>query len=125
MNRRKVRRPGSLLGWSENSRFRSGLAMASCGIRAFGVSALIKRRAELRSKHRCDEMADNKIRTDGHTIEITHPEKILFPENRITKGDLVDYYREIAPIAISHLAERPLIMEQYPDGIARKGFFHR
>src|SRR5215469_13838960 len=99
--------------------------MASCGIRAFAVSAMIKRRTELRSKHRCDEMADNKIRTDGHTIEITHPEKVLFPGNRITKGDLVDYYREIAPIAISHLAERPLIMEQYPNGIARKGFFHR
>src|SRR5215472_12233810 len=104
MNRRKVRRAGSLPGWSENSRFRSGLAMASCGIRAFGVSAMIKRRAELPAKHRSDEMADIKVRTDRHTIEITHPEKVLFPGNRITEGDLVDYYREIAPIAIPHLA---------------------
>jgi bifunctional non-homologous end joining protein LigD len=70
-------------------------------------------------------MADNEISTGGHTIEITHPEKVVFPASGITKAELVDYYREIAPIAIPHLAERPLIMEQYPAGIAGKGFFHR
>ena len=86
---------------------------------------MTKRRAELHAKHRCDDMAENEIRTDGHTIEITHPEKVLFPGSRISKADLVDYYREVAPVAIPHLAERPLIMEQYPNGIARKGFFHR
>jgi bifunctional non-homologous end joining protein LigD len=70
-------------------------------------------------------MAGNEISTGGHTIEITHPEKLVFPASGITKAELVDYYREIAPVAIPHLAERPLIMEQYPAGIAGKGFFHR
>ena len=89
------------------------------------VYATTNRLAKLPVRHRYDDMADKEVSTGGHTIDITHPEKVLFPASGITKAELVDYYREIAPIAIPHLAERPLIMEQYPAGIAGKGFFHR
>jgi bifunctional non-homologous end joining protein LigD len=56
---------------------------------------------------------------------ITHPEKILFPEDRITKGELAAYYEAVAPIMLPHLRARPVTMERYPSGIGHKGFFHK
>jgi bifunctional non-homologous end joining protein LigD len=56
---------------------------------------------------------------------ITHPEKVLFPEDGITKGELAAYYEAIAPFMVPHLHSRPITMERYPAGIAQKGFFHK
>ena len=56
---------------------------------------------------------------------ITHPEKVLFPEDGITKGDLAAYYEVIAPLMLPYLQGRPITMERYPSGIAAKGFFQK
>jgi bifunctional non-homologous end joining protein LigD len=56
---------------------------------------------------------------------ITHPEKLLFPEDGITKGDLAAYYETIAPLMLPHVAGRPVTMERYPSGIGTKGFMHK
>jgi bifunctional non-homologous end joining protein LigD len=56
---------------------------------------------------------------------ITHPEKILFPDDGITKGELAAYYEAIAPAIVPHLRGRPVTMERYPDGIGEKGFYHK
>lgn len=56
---------------------------------------------------------------------ITHPEKVLFPEDAITKGELASYYRAIAPVMVPHIRNRPITMERYPAGIGQKGFFHK
>jgi bifunctional non-homologous end joining protein LigD len=56
---------------------------------------------------------------------ITHPEKVLFPEAGITKGDLAAYYEAVAPMMLPHISERPLTMERYPNGVGEKGFFHK
>lgn len=56
---------------------------------------------------------------------ITHPEKILFPDDGITKGDLADYYESIAPVMLPHLLSRPVTMERYPAGIGKKGFWQK
>jgi bifunctional non-homologous end joining protein LigD len=56
---------------------------------------------------------------------ITHPEKVLFPEDGITKGELAGYYEMIAPIMLPHLRRRPLTMERYPAGIGHKGFWQK
>jgi len=56
---------------------------------------------------------------------ITHPDKVLFPEDGITKGDLARYYEAIAPVMLPHLSGRPLTMERYPNGIAQKGFWQK
>jgi bifunctional non-homologous end joining protein LigD len=56
---------------------------------------------------------------------ITHPEKVLFPADGITKGELASYYDAIAPLMLPHLRGRPVTMERYPSGIGRKGFFHK
>src|SRR3989441_11007069 len=54
---------------------------------------------------------------DGHEITITNPDKILFPDDGITKGDLVDYYGRIAELMLPHVRDRPLHMNRFPDGI--------
>src|SRR5215831_1517194 len=69
--------------------------------------------------------ASATIRSDGHEINITRPDKILFPEDGITKGDLVRYYHQIAPRMLPYLAERPLGMQRFPDGIDQPGFFQK
>jgi bifunctional non-homologous end joining protein LigD len=56
---------------------------------------------------------------------ITHPEKILFPEDGITIGELAAYYEAIAPLMLPHLKGRPVTMERYPAGIGQEGFFHK
>jgi bifunctional non-homologous end joining protein LigD len=56
---------------------------------------------------------------------ITHPEKVLFPEDGITKGELASYYESIAPIMLPHIRARPVTMERYPAGIEKKGFWQK
>jgi bifunctional non-homologous end joining protein LigD len=56
---------------------------------------------------------------------ITHPEKVLFPDDGITKGDLAAYYEAIAPVMLPHIKNRPVTMERFPAGIGRKGFFQK
>ena len=56
---------------------------------------------------------------------ITHPEKVLFPEDGITKGELASYYEAIAPFMLPHLCGRPVTMERYHRGIGEKGFFQK
>jgi bifunctional non-homologous end joining protein LigD len=65
------------------------------------------------------------IRVDRREIEISRPEKVLFPEDGITKGDLIEYYARIAPRMLPYLRDRPLTLERYPNGINTKRFFQK
>ena len=56
---------------------------------------------------------------------ITHPEKVLFPDDGITKGELCAYYEAVAPAMLPHLRGRPITMERFPAGIERKGFIQK
>jgi bifunctional non-homologous end joining protein LigD len=56
---------------------------------------------------------------------ITHPDKVLFPGDGITKGDLATYYETIAPVMLPHLRGRPVTMERYPTGVGNKGFWQK
>ncbi len=56
---------------------------------------------------------------------ITHPEKVVFPDDGITKGDVAAYYEAIAPALLPHIAGRPATMERYPQGIEQKWFMHK
>jgi bifunctional non-homologous end joining protein LigD len=51
--------------------------------------------------------------------------KVFWPEEGYTKGDLIDYYRTVAPRLLPYLADRPLVLDRYPDGIAGKSFFQK
>ena len=58
-------------------------------------------------------------------VAITHPEKVLFPADGITKGEMADYYRMIAPVMVPHVARRPITMERFHRGIREPGFFQK
>ena len=60
-----------------------------------------------------------------HLIELSHPEKIIFPDVKVTKRDLVDYYQKIAPIMLPHMKDHPLNMQRFPDGIGSSGFYEK
>jgi bifunctional non-homologous end joining protein LigD len=55
-------------------------------------------------------------------VEITHPDRVLFPDDGITKRDLAGYYAEVADVMVPHLKGRPLTLWRYPRGIDEKGF---
>jgi bifunctional non-homologous end joining protein LigD len=56
---------------------------------------------------------------------ITHPDKVLFPDDGITKGELASYYEMIAPIMIPHVRARPVTMERYPAGLGKQSFWQK
>ncbi|HEX4338879.1 MAG TPA: non-homologous end-joining DNA ligase [Polyangiaceae bacterium] len=56
---------------------------------------------------------------------LTHPEKLLFPGDGITKADVASYYSSVAPLMLPHLDGRPVTMERYPAGIDRPGFIQK
>ncbi|HEU4360768.1 MAG TPA: non-homologous end-joining DNA ligase [Mycobacterium sp.] len=58
-------------------------------------------------------------------VDIIHPDRVLFPADGITKGDLVDYYAEVAPVMLPHLAGRPLTLTRFPGGIDEEGFIQQ
>ncbi|GHA28201.1 ATP-dependent DNA ligase [Salinimicrobium marinum] len=58
-------------------------------------------------------------------IEITHPEKIIFPEKNITKGDMAAYYDKIADKMLPYLKDRPLTLHRFPSGIEDQGFYQK
>ncbi|MEU9012233.1 non-homologous end-joining DNA ligase [Streptomyces sp. NPDC048479] len=66
-----------------------------------------------------------KVRAGRRTVEIHRPDKVLFPDDGLTKADLVDYYRRIAPFMLPHLRGRPLMLERHPDGIGGPGFMQK
>jgi bifunctional non-homologous end joining protein LigD len=68
-------------------------------------------------------MSDNHIRIGSRTFEVSNLQKVMFPETNFTKGDMIDYYRDIAQVMLPHMQDRPLSMERYPDGIEAEGFY--
>ena len=58
-------------------------------------------------------------------VEITHPDRVLFPADGITKRDLVTYYDKVAETMLPHLRDRALNVQRYPRGIGEKGFIQQ
>ena len=56
---------------------------------------------------------------------ISHGEKLYFPDDKITKGQLIAYYEEVAPYLVPHLQGRPAVLKRFPDGIDGKFFFQK
>jgi len=59
------------------------------------------------------------------TVELSSADRVLFPEDGVTKGDLFEYYRRVAPTLIPHLRDRPFTMKRYREGITAPGFFQK
>ena len=58
-------------------------------------------------------------------VVLSNQDKMFWPEERYTKGDLVEYYRAISPWLLPYLAERPVVLTRFPDGITGKSFYQK
>jgi bifunctional non-homologous end joining protein LigD len=65
------------------------------------------------------------IRKGRRELRLRNLEKPFWPEEGITKGDLIAYYRDVAPVLVPHLRRRPFTMKRYPDGWQGKHFFQK
>jgi bifunctional non-homologous end joining protein LigD len=74
---------------------------------------------------RREEPIDEELRYGSRTLRLSNLDKPFWPEEGITKGDLLAYYRAIAPTVVPHLRDRPFTMKRYPDGWSGDFFFQK
>ncbi len=77
-----------------------------------------------REVHR-EEPLPNEIRQGKRLLKLSNLDKLFWPDEGITKGDLLAYYRTVAPVLLPHLRDRPFTLKRYPDGIAGGHFFQK
>lgn len=70
-------------------------------------------------------MAPPTIHAAGHDVDVSRLEKEFYPDDRLSKGDVLDHFRAVADDMLPHLAGRPLTMRRFPDGIGADGFFQK
>ena len=68
---------------------------------------------------------DKEITIKGNKIELTNLDKIYFPDEGYTKGDIIDYYQKISRYLLPYLKNRPQSMNRHPNGIKGKNFFQK
>jgi bifunctional non-homologous end joining protein LigD len=68
---------------------------------------------------------DNVIRKGKRELTLSNLDKPFWPDEGITKGDLLSYYRDVAPVLVPHLKDRPFTMRRYPHGAYSEAFFQK
>ncbi|TML63620.1 MAG: DNA ligase D [Actinobacteria bacterium] len=71
------------------------------------------------------EQLTDEVRRGRRLLKLSNLDKLFWPDEGITKGDLLDYYRRVAPVLVPHLRDRPFTMRRYPDGAYGKAFFQK
>ena len=67
----------------------------------------------------------SNLKVNGHKIELSNPDKVIFPDESITKKDLVEYYRKISKYMLPFISDRPMMLHRYPNGIEGKDFYQK
>ena len=62
---------------------------------------------------------------EGRTLVVSNLDKVLYPKAGFTKGEMIHYYIQIAPVLLQHLKDRPLTMKRYPDGVEGEFFYEK
>jgi bifunctional non-homologous end joining protein LigD len=68
---------------------------------------------------------NDELHIGRRTVRVTHADRVLFPGDRVTKGDLVTYYVGVGPAIVPHLRDRPFTLKRYPYGIRGQAYFHK
>jgi bifunctional non-homologous end joining protein LigD len=68
-------------------------------------------------------VSDEEISIGRRRVRVTHPDRVLFPGDGVTKGDLAEYYAAIGDALVPHLRERPFTLKRYPYGIRGQPYF--
>jgi bifunctional non-homologous end joining protein LigD len=72
-----------------------------------------------------EEMAPPPDPTPAPALKLTNLDKVFWPDEGYTKGDLIEFYRTISPWMLPYLRDRPLVLDRYPNGITGKSFFQK
>ncbi len=80
---------------------------------------------EVRREEPEAEAIPTEIRKGKRVLKLSNVDKLFWPQEGITKGDLLSYYRRVAPILVPHLEDRPFTLKRYPDGWQGKFFFQK
>jgi bifunctional non-homologous end joining protein LigD len=67
----------------------------------------------------------NLVTSGGVTVQLSHMDKVFFPDDDLRKGDLIDYYRMVAPRMLPYLRDRPVVMARYPDGVTGEAILQK
>jgi bifunctional non-homologous end joining protein LigD len=70
-------------------------------------------------------VTDTLVEVESRTLKLSNLDKVLYPEAGFTKGQVIDYYRRIAPALLPHLAGRPLTLKRYPNGVDQGHFYEK
>ena len=65
------------------------------------------------------------VEIDGRQLKLSNLDKVLYPDDGFTKGQVIDYYARIAPVAVPHYDGRPMTLKRYPNGVDDKFFFEK
>ena len=65
------------------------------------------------------------VEVDGRTLRLSNLDKVLYPDVGLTKGEVIHYYTEVAPVLLPHLSGRPLTVKRYPNGVDGPFFFEK
>jgi bifunctional non-homologous end joining protein LigD len=87
---------------------------------ALGVRSKTKRAPQAEIPDQGDRVT---VSIAGQTLTLSHLDKIFWPQEKITKGDLLRYYTAIAPVLLPHLIDRAMVMKRYPHGVGGEFFF--
>jgi len=68
---------------------------------------------------------ETRVAVDDRELTLSNLDKVLFPASGFTKGQLIDYYAKVAHVMLPHVADRPLTMKRYPDGVDKKFFYEK
>ena len=66
-----------------------------------------------------------QLEVEGRKLAVSNLDKVLYPKAGFTKGDLIHYYIQIAPVLLPHLKDRPLTMKRYPNGVEGEFFYEK
>lgn len=66
-----------------------------------------------------------QLEVAGRHIEISHPDKVLYPSDGYTKRDVVKYFHSVAEVMVPHMRGKPLTMRRFPNGVEESGFFQK
>lgn len=68
---------------------------------------------------------ESVVDIEGRRLTLSNLDKVLYPESGFTKGQVIDYYVRVAPVLIPHLADRPLTLKRYPNGVSGMFFYEK
>lgn len=66
-----------------------------------------------------------EVQVEGRSLTLSNLSKVLYPKAGLTKAMVIDYYRQIAPVLVPHLTNRPLTLKRYPNGVDSMFFFEK